>query len=51
MKIIAVINKHSVIDKILKHLDYRFEAAPLPARATRPPPPFLWSAEDFSSQS
>jgi hypothetical protein len=51
MKIVAVINKHSVIDKILKHLGYRFEVVPLQPPAIRPPPPFLWSAEDFSSQS
>lgn len=49
MKIVAVIEKASVIDRILKHLGYRFEVAELAERATGPPPPFYWSAEDFSS--
>ena len=51
MKIIAVIDKPSVIDKILKHLQYRFEVTPLTPLPTQPPrplSPFLWSAEDFS---
>jgi hypothetical protein len=51
MKIVAVLSKHSVIDKILKHLGYRFEVVPLQPPAIRPLPPFLWSAEDSSSQS
>jgi hypothetical protein len=49
MKIVAVIEKASVIDRILKHLGYRFDIADLAAPATGPPPPFYWSAEDFSS--
>ena len=45
MKIVGVIEKPSVIDRILKHIGCRFEVLPLPPPAGRPPPPFLWSAE------
>jgi hypothetical protein len=48
MKVVAIIEKPSVIDRILKHIGYRFEVMPLASPAGRPPPPFLWSAEDFS---
>jgi hypothetical protein len=51
MGIIAVIEKPSVINRIRKHNGYRFEVLPLAPPAGRPPPPFLWSAEEFSCQS
>jgi hypothetical protein len=47
MKVIAVIEKPSIIDRILRHIGYRFEVLSLPPPG-RAPPPFLWSAEDFS---
>ena len=36
MNIISVIKEGAVIDKILDHLEYKFEVLPLSAR---PPPP------------
>jgi hypothetical protein len=36
MKIVSVIRDGTVIDKILAHLQYKFE--PLPLAAARPPP-------------
>jgi len=44
MKIVSVIKDGAVIDKILAHLQYKFE--PLPLAATRPPPdsPIEWDS-------
>ena len=49
MKVIAVIKEGSVIDKILDHLQYKFEILPLSAR---PPPPQRSRCDpDFSLDS
>jgi len=47
MKIISVIKDGTVIDKILAHLQYKFE--PLPLAAARPPPDTSPEWDSFSA--